>query len=250
MITRDKITEISGTDKVILLLGYTGTGRSTFINAIGEGDRASVNKSPGCMRPCTKKIASFRLTPLGSNEPPVVLVDTPGFGNDTDFVTFATIHDWLLTHTSIETVSIFWFCQIGSNRRTNSEGETWKSFKSACGEEAMKASVTVVTTGWGGPGGTRHAEREQQLKTEFLTGCTFERLPIDTDSTFSASACRIIDNAVPGSRLLIQKEFIDEGKPLDETTHGQHEERRKPPPPSKGIMSGIRKAFEFLGRKS
>ncbi|KAG8811831.1 gTPase, IMAP member 8 [Serendipita sp. 400] len=203
------------------------------------------------MRPCTKKITSFRLTPLGSNEPPIVLVDTPGFGgDDTDSVTFATIHAWLLAHTSVETVSIFWFCQIGSNRMTNSERQTWESFKSVCGEEAMRASVTVVSTGWESLGGTIHAEREQQLQTEFLTGCTFERLPIDTDPNFSVSACTIIDNAVPGSRLLLQREAIDEGKPLGQTTHGRHEERRKSPPTSKGIMSGIRKAFEFLGRKS
>ncbi|KAG8801126.1 Translocase of chloroplast [Serendipita sp. 398] len=263
VLKRAKTTRMHAKDRVILLLGYTGTGRSTFINAIGRGDNAVVN-SPFSVQPCTKEISAFRLQSRDQIKDPIVLVDTPGFGTQSDYTVLGNISNWLEVHHAIDVVSILFFCQIENNRVTSSDVSTWENFKLLCGEAAMKASVTVVTTGWDSAesSNARYIDRESELRTHFWKECNFLRLERDTCSTFSTSARAILDNSVrsaPGSRLRIQTEMIHEKKPLEQTTLGQQHSQnrstqRKLQKQVKDLVRSVRNglilAFFRIGRLS
>jgi hypothetical protein len=88
-------------------------------------------------------------------------------------------------------------------------------FENLCGQKAM-SNVIVATTMWDGVNQETGAQREIELRKDFLTdmlqsGCKTERF----DGT-GASAWKIVGKN-PGTTLLLQEEMCDGGKSLDET---------------------------------
>ncbi|KAG8812034.1 hypothetical protein FRC18_003120 [Serendipita sp. 400] len=316
---------ITRADKIIIVLGPTGTGKSTFIDyAIGgngegighslisrtqeitvhktvmgtppqsfafvdtpgfddttkpdydvltkiaeflariQNDKLNLGKLLYLHRITDNRMDSAQLKNLELFADPIVLVDTPGFGTHSDYTILGNISNWLEVHHAIDVVSILFFCQIENNRVTSSDVSTWENFKLLCGEAAMKASVTVVTTGWdcAASSNARYIDRESELRTHFWKECDFLRLERDTCSTFSTSACTILDNSVrsaPGSRLRIQTEMIHEKKPLEQTTLGQQHSQnrstqRKLQKQVKDLVRSVRNglilAFFRIGRLS
>ncbi|KAG6805513.1 hypothetical protein H0H92_015124, partial [Tricholoma furcatifolium] len=64
------------TDLVIIIMGATGAGKSTFINRLFDTDVAPVGHMPDS---CTESVRAYPITHDSLPENRVILVDTPGF---------------------------------------------------------------------------------------------------------------------------------------------------------------------------
>ena len=87
----DFTEEESNNSKVLLIIGQTGHGKTTFINAlvniylgitINDKFRYLLVKNEDKNKSITKEITIYRIRPKkGLNFPPLVVIDTPGFGD-------------------------------------------------------------------------------------------------------------------------------------------------------------------------
>ncbi|THU96282.1 hypothetical protein K435DRAFT_797433 [Dendrothele bispora CBS 962.96] len=84
-------------DIVILVTGAVGAGRSTFINDfLGKPDRMKVG-SPSSLVTCTTRIDYEIVNSSSQRKNRLVLVDTPGFDNESksDFEVLQEIASWI-----------------------------------------------------------------------------------------------------------------------------------------------------------
>ncbi|KAG8829193.1 hypothetical protein FRC17_007004 [Serendipita sp. 399] len=208
MLKRERTEALSADDKVILLLGETGVGKSTFINAVGEGEHACINNT---LVSCTSKIEMFRVTGFGC---PTVLVDTPGFGSKEDIEIFTDIVSWL-SDSNIKLSGIVCLLRITDNRITNTYLSTFRTIGCMVGED-MVANVVVVTTMWDDSKGTNelYSMREDELRRLYLKVNTFMRLGKHHANDFATSATSIVDEVLkqsPFSLLEVQREMKENG---------------------------------------
>jgi len=197
-------------DRVIVVMGPTGAGKSTFINYATGGQMGALVGHQ--LRSLTTNIQTIRYThPVDGC--PVVFVDTPGF-NDThksDLEILTIIADWLVNayKGGANLTTIVYVHAISEPRMTGSHLKNLKLFASLCGQKAMP-HVIFVTTKWSYASRDDGASREEELKREFWKdmldyGSRIERF----DNTYE-SAWRIIGNLIHRTTdvpFLIQEEM-------------------------------------------
>ncbi|PPR05630.1 hypothetical protein CVT24_002887 [Panaeolus cyanescens] len=123
-----------------LLLGATGSGKSTFIEALaGSGQRLGISGST--LESVTQDVQTFRLLNLR----PVYLVDTPGFSDVkmSEIQILNKIHEWQATNGYIHCV--FYFVRITDKRIGRSARRLIKIIK---GLGLSHHSLIIVTTMW------------------------------------------------------------------------------------------------------
>jgi len=219
----DQITE---DDKIIALMGPTGTGKSTFI------DIATCQKAKHVghkLESHTSEIRAVRfLHP--TTFVPYVLVDTPGFNdtNKTDAEVLDMIADWLKKtyKSNVKVAGIIYLHRISDNRMSGSPLKNLQMFGKLCGDTAIK-SVVLATTMWTK---VRPVEvgvrREQELKEKYWAGMLSlgSRMMRFGDS-FDA-AWKMIDQIVipetdKDNALLLQEELVKLNLRLGETEAGK-----------------------------
>ncbi|PPR01727.1 hypothetical protein CVT24_001601 [Panaeolus cyanescens] len=134
---------------IILLLGVTGCGKSSFIEALaGPGQKLGI--SGGTLHSVTQKVAVFQMINIGyewsyEDIRPVYVVDTPGFSDNrqSDAKTVRKIQAWVEKNSRIDLV--FYFCRITDKRITRSTQGPIQIIKSL---GMWYDGLTIVTTMW------------------------------------------------------------------------------------------------------
>jgi hypothetical protein len=157
----------------------------------------------------------------------LAVVDTPGFDDTTrsdaeildEIVQFLVFQHQLGIHLK----GIIYLHRITDNKMQGTAQRYFEMFKRLCGEKNMK-NVVLLTTMWDtlkdeGLG----LRRDQQLRQEFWSvmeskGSFIRRFDGSGDMA-EAIVCRLMRQ--PNVVLDIQRELVDEGKRLDETSAGQ-----------------------------
>jgi GTPase Era involved in 16S rRNA processing len=178
MVSRNKFSQ---QDRIVVLLGHPGAGKSTFIDYAIKGKGEGPGIGHGMPNPHTREFEAFSY-PHPTDGYPVVFVDTPGF--DEEFMSatsvLAELGDWLKKKYKghVDVAVVIYLHKINANRMT---GSLMKSLQSLKEIQAAIPHVVIATTMWSEVKERTVAEaREDQLKNDFWTdleekGCRIER---------------------------------------------------------------------------
>lgn len=152
--------------KVIVLMGMTGTGKSSFIKLLTGDKSVKVGET---LEPKTSEIKSF---PFSHNNQCVSLVDTPGFDDsrpnmsDSNFLEDIA-HFLERRHHTKAVHGFIYFHRIRDVRVGGTATRNIRMFASLCGPEAMK-NVAIVTTRWDELQGDEQLQAARKTETELL----------------------------------------------------------------------------------
>ncbi|KAF5356955.1 hypothetical protein D9756_006865 [Leucocoprinus leucothites] len=170
----NNIRDLTDRDSVLLVMGPTGAGKSTFIQTL-LGNKACQDVEVGhSLCSTTKAVNALRIIFKGNPEANLVLVDTPGFGDIDipDAKVFGMVLSWFkrigLKRTDIST-GVLYLYRITDNRIPGSVAANFRLFRKICGKEFYK-QVILVTTMWPDSSDTayeRYQKRETDLKENY-----------------------------------------------------------------------------------
>jgi len=242
------IKDVSQNDRIIVVMGPTGAGKSTFIECATRQDDRTIGRG---LRSFTEDIRIVR-TIHPNDGRPILFADTPGFDDTSksDVEILILIADFLVKiyKEKANLASVIYLHKISDNRMTGSLLKNLQTFASLCGHKAMP-NVVIATTMWGKVGREEGTEREAELKREFwremmADGCRTERF----ENTYE-SAWHIIGNISPqkdsGALLRIQKEMSDADRPLNRTRAGIYANKPTQKVSRKGLRSKFRRFFSW-----
>ncbi|KAF5670342.1 P-loop containing protein [Fusarium circinatum] len=164
---------------------------------------------------------------FNSNGQNIILVDTPGF-NDTyksDTEILLDLAKWLeVTYRqNAKLTGILYLHRITDVRMDGSAMRNLKMFRKLCGEDPMK-NVIILSTFWGQIDNERAIAHEAELKTNpDFWGSMIEHgaQVLRFDGTQQSAIDTLMSLATKAKMTLdIQRELVDEEKPLGETAAG------------------------------
>ncbi|KXN84710.1 hypothetical protein AN958_12137 [Leucoagaricus sp. SymC.cos] len=162
-----KTEELKVTDKVIALMGPTGSGKSTFISTISGADQGVHD-----LMSCTNEIKAMRVRVTREDEDiDVVLVDTPGFDDTykSDYEILQMISEWIKQagYKNILLDGLLYLHRISDNRMAGTPLRNLEVFEKICGPQAC-TRVAMVTTMWDDVESEEMGDmRERELVTSF-----------------------------------------------------------------------------------
>lgn len=206
---------------LIGVMGVTGSGKSTFVRTASGNDQVTVGHS---LEACTQEINAYEFNTRDHN---IILVDTPGF-NDTyksDAEILLDLAKWLevMYRQNAKLTGILYLHRITDVRMDGSAMRNLKMFRKLCGDDPMK-NVTILSTFWGKDDKHVAIAHENELKSNpnfwgsmIEYGAQVQRFDgtqqcaLDVLMSFATKATMTLD---------IQRELVDEEKPLGETAAG------------------------------
>jgi len=212
----------------VLLLGLTGSGKSTFISLLAE---ENIDIGHGL----TSDTAEIRCYNSFVLDQKVILIDTPGFDdtNKSDFDILSDISVFLgtLYRSPMRLVGIIYLQRITDIRMSGSSLKSIGMVERLCGLKACPG-ITIATTMWANlqmaEGGFEEgAARERQLiqNTTFFgslvnNGAKFRR-HVGTKETAKSIVSELVGK---NSTIVldIQRQLVDDGLILGETPVGQY----------------------------
>ncbi|KAH7906929.1 P-loop containing nucleoside triphosphate hydrolase protein [Hygrophoropsis aurantiaca] len=214
------------TDIVILIMGPTGVGKSTFINAAAGSDSA-VNVGHE-LESCTAAIR-HAIVPHPRKEDPrrFIFVDTPGF-DDTyvdDSEILRRILVWLARSYSdrVRLAGAIYMHEISQTRFLDISRKNLGMFTKLIGDDAAK-NVILATTKWGDVEKDVGERREEQLRANFWKDMINQGSRTAQFHNTYESAWAIINLIVddnPVDALQIKNELVQLEKLIPETEAGQ-----------------------------
>ncbi|KAF5548266.1 GTP binding domain-containing protein [Fusarium mexicanum] len=219
-------------DRFFLVIGLTGAGKSTFVSNCTGHD---VTIGHG-LYSCTNSIGAFQYTRHGQR---IFLIDTPGF-NDTsrsDIETLEVLATYLGASyaNGVRIHGIITLYPITNNRMAGSNLRSLRILKEICGFSSY-SNLAIVTTMWPESQNSKNRRILKDRELELMTNPDFfsdlvsqgARMFRDYDENHSPanSEQRIIDTLLrqldhgKHAVLQLQREVVDEGKNLGETTAG------------------------------
>ncbi|CAL1717180.1 unnamed protein product [Somion occarium] len=205
----------------VAVMGCTGAGKTTFINLASNSDlRVGVG-----LESCTDAIQMSKTFILDDME--VTLVDTPGFDDTSksDAEILNIVCDFLSSeyHHGRRLHGVIYLHRISDNRMAGSAMRNLRFFRQLCGDDAL-TNCAVVTSMWDSVSPQVGAEREEELKSKenffkpiLDSGATLFRHDNTIESTHQI--IRPLIHKAPIA-LAIQRELVDEGKRVFETSAG------------------------------
>ncbi|KAF7523146.1 hypothetical protein G7054_g11868 [Neopestalotiopsis clavispora] len=210
---------------MILVMGETGVGKSTFINALKPNSvevghtLKSVQSRPQAVQ--------IHLDEEGQNS--ITVVDTPGFDDShrPESEVFTEITEFLAAQyaAKIPLKGVIFLHRIQDNRMRGSARTHLDTFRSLCGEEAL-ANVMLVTTFWNKVPSYERGEylrREQELIDDYWSPMQKKgSIVAKFDGSKEAAESLILQLAFSEREVVldIQRELVDDQKVISETTAG------------------------------
>lgn len=231
------VVDIDEDDIIIAVMGPTGSGKSTFVQAvtgnsdvrIGHGLRSGVLLSILLFRSVsltscqeTEEICFYRTSIDGRS---FVVVDTPGFDdiNRSDPDILQQLAAWLsMTYQHNMLLSgIIYMHRIMDPKMRGSTLRNLRYFKALLGPKPLN-HLLVVTTFWDSTDVQIATEREGQLRN-FLEDAYHQPISMGRSDGSSIRARELVIQLGKQARwkLRIQEELVDEGRALAETSVGQ-----------------------------
>lgn len=151
--------------KLIALMGPTGSGKSTFTNAVCDQQFAEVGHGLGS---CTTAVQPIPFKFAGEQ---VTLVDTPGFDDtvrpQADVLKEIATFLEKTYERGKRFTAVIYMHRITDRRMTGISMETFRLFRKICGDDAMK-NVTIVTNMWEEVDEKVGQKREEEIKSNFF----------------------------------------------------------------------------------
>ncbi|KAJ6132583.1 hypothetical protein N7471_007798 [Penicillium samsonianum] len=225
------VTKPSPNDKFFLVMGMTGSGKSTFVGRC-TGEDVTVGHG---LYSCTTSIDVFDFACNGHK---VYLIDTPGFNdtNRSDIDTLSVLATYLGASyaNGVRIHGILMLHPISDNRMSGSSMRNLDMMKAMCGF-ASYSNLAIATTMWSERSPLCEQREAQLLSDERFFGGLISR----GATTFRhnekgrlgsleeiTSARRIVTHLIlqsekhPPGVLELQREIIDQGKVIGETKAG------------------------------
>ncbi|TDL14538.1 P-loop containing nucleoside triphosphate hydrolase protein [Rickenella mellea] len=216
------------TPAIIAVMGSTGVGKSTFINTVTRNHTLPVSRA---LNSCTKEVQEVRLK-WGDEQRPLLLVDTPGFGDssmsDTDVLRIIAKYLVKSHMAGTKLTGVIYMHSIIDRKVEGSTRRIFRMFQELCGSRNLN-QVVIATTWWDKVDAPLAVEREGQLcsdKTLFKPmldlGATMVRHEMRHDHGFS-SAQNILHYLLQYKTmdLKIQKQLVNEKRSLPVTNAGE-----------------------------
>ncbi|KAJ0116799.1 hypothetical protein J7T55_009950 [Diaporthe amygdali] len=221
-------------DIIMAVMGVTGAGKSTLISKLIGDDSGAVPVVGHGLQSETKltDVYQFHHKVHGT----IHLIDTPGFDDThaSDAEVLREIASFLSStyQTKVKLSGIIYLHRISDNRISGSALRNLRMFKELCGEDAYK-HVVLATSMWGKEDHEKALGRERELVAEGGFWSTMKERGSSVMRWLgdSVSAHEIIEHLLLArSRhgvvsLKIQRELVDEGKRLVNTSAGQEVNR-------------------------
>ncbi|KAL0067898.1 hypothetical protein AAF712_005066 [Marasmius tenuissimus] len=206
---------------VIAVMGATGSGKTTFINAASGG---SLRVGRG-LQSCTNSVQLSPSFLLDGKQ--VTLIDTPGFDDttksDADILKMIAAFLASMYEHGQKLAGVIYLHRISDFRMGGISRRNFKMFKELCGENTLK-NVAIVTNMWGEVSRDVGEIRETELVNEdkFFKPVLDKGAQIvrhdNTPETARAILLHLVQNQpLP---LMIQTELVDQGKSISETAAG------------------------------
>ncbi|KAG6915486.1 hypothetical protein DXG01_011286 [Tephrocybe rancida] len=206
-------------DLIILILGISGSGKSTFVNNLLGYEAAPLSYAAPHSE--TERLHAYGPI-LAADERRVFIVDTPGFNHSgiDDREVFRRIAVWLAKSYSngIKVSGIIYLQDITQSNWTSSWDDI-PMVKAMCGPAAATNVIIALTAEWSNVQshiGERKAELLQSRWKDMLdagsTACRLENSQRSAEMIVEAILARR-----PLDGIRIQRELVDDGKSLSET---------------------------------
>ncbi|KAL6858334.1 hypothetical protein ACO1O0_005795 [Amphichorda felina] len=216
-------------DVIVLIMGMTGSGKSTFIS-LCTGEDVPVGHS---LEACkflprsggTQQIGIYKCQ--WSSDVDIYLIDTPGFDdtNRSDTDVLKETATWLTDsyERNLKLSGIIYLHRITDPRMGGSAKKNLFMFKKLCGADALR-SVVLVTTMWE----LAEASVGQGRETDLVNTRDFWGVLIESGATLGRhdntreTAMRLLKRFIRKNRMTmqVQKEMVNDRKTLDQTQAG------------------------------
>ncbi|KAG8812183.1 hypothetical protein FRC17_002149 [Serendipita sp. 399] len=214
----DQIHQFTKKDKIVVVMGPTGSGKSTFVNyAVGECGLAVGHQ----LKSCTSDVVIRKTIVNGQS---IAFVDTPGFNdtNKSDHEILRKIAEFLgdIKKKGFQLERLLYLHRISENRMAGRLINNLEVFASLGGDVAMP-NVTIVTTMWKVTRRDVAERRLGELKTTFWdkmlhAGCKVSSFEDSMQSALSISMNLENTQCTP----LLSHELVVDRRPLSETEAG------------------------------
>ncbi|KAF9031779.1 hypothetical protein BJ165DRAFT_1616491 [Panaeolus papilionaceus] len=157
----ERVERVERESRRILLMGSTGAGKCTFIEALGFAgtDKISSNALEGF----TRAVVNYRTNHITNNDGfPIYVVDTPGLADSkiSEIAIVSMLQKWIKENRTAVN-HLLYFIPVTHLRLFGSQRLVLKIFKDLTGVNTAN-SITIVTTMWDCVFGEVSTQRAEQ----------------------------------------------------------------------------------------
>jgi len=243
MTTLRSARDIRKNDKIIAIMGPTGSGKSNLIDTLTQKTKWSGDS----LNSVTQKVRAVRIPAKD-----IVLVDTPGFDDTTrsDLEVLRMIAEWLKQtyEDHFKLTGILYLHRISDNRMSGSPHRNLRMLGRLCGSEPAERLV-FVTTMWDRTTKNRGDDREKDLRAHYFKpmldlGAHDARFTNTPESAWDIISL-LLERLAEKKPTLIQEEMVDTRRELIET-----EAAREVQSDLQKLLTAHKQTIEALSREA